>query len=84
MIKIIGKSVNEDVSVLSHYIDDNGYISIENIANFITDAFDGELDDRYSCIASIIHDYKDEGRVSTEVINQYASGHNLVDKDYEV
>lgn len=65
---------------LHHYIDDDGYVSIDNVANFVTDAYDGELDDRYSCIASIIHDYKDEGKVSTEVIDQYAGGHNLVDQ----
>lgn len=76
MIKII----NEDFSASCRYIDDDGYVSIENVANFVTDAYDGELDDRYSCIASIIHDYKDEGKVSTDVIDQYAGGHGLIDQ----
>lgn len=67
-------------SLSSRYIDKDGYVSISNIANYIVDTFDGDLDDRYDCINSLIHSFKDEGKVSTEVIDQFAGGHNLVDK----
>lgn len=67
-------------SLSSRYIDKDGYVSISNIANYIVDTFDGDLDDRYACINSLIDSFKDEGKVSTEVIDQFAGGHNLVDK----
>ena len=74
----VDESVKESLS--SRYMDKDGYVSISNIANYIVDTFDGDLDDRYACINSLIDSFKDEGKVSTEVINQFAGGHNLVDK----
>ena len=74
----VDESVKESLS--SRYIDKDGYVSISNIANYIVDTFDGDIDDRYACINSLIDSFKDEGKVSIEVIHQFAGGHNLVDK----
>ena len=68
-------------SLSDQYIDENGYVDTDNIANYVTDRYDGDLDDRYSCINSLIDSFKEEGKVSTEIIDQFAGALNLTDKD---
>lgn len=74
---------NIQESLSDRYIDKDGYVSIDDIANYITDTFDGDLDDRHDCINSLIDSFKQEGKISTEVIQQFAGAHNLTDKVIE-
>lgn len=67
-------------SLSDQYVDKDGYVAIDNVANYITDRYDGDLDDRYACINSLTDSFKEEGKVSTEVIDQFAGAHNLTDK----
>lgn len=62
------------------YVDNQGYVSKDRIADYITEVYDGDLDDRYSCINSILNSFKDEDKIATEIIREFAGAHNLVDK----
>lgn len=64
-----------------HYIEKykNGYVPIEDVTDYIWTIYDGDLDDKYACAQSIIHDFKDEGKVATDIIDQFAGAHNLTD-----
>lgn len=57
----------------------NGYVPIEDVTDYIWTMYDGDLDDKYSCAQSIIHDFKEEGKVTTDIIANFAGAHNLTD-----
>lgn len=75
--------VSESLDNIINMYSKDGYVPVENISNYVTEIYDGDIDDRYDCIISLMNDYESEGKVSIDIIDQYAGAHNLVDKIFD-
>ena len=66
-------------------VDENGYVDINNITDYVWAKYDGDLDDLRGCANSIINTkvYQDDGKVSTDIIREFAGAHNLEDRGFD-
>ena len=59
---------------------DDQYVPYDDIANYVHDHYSFEdIDDKYSCIDSLRESFKGEGRIATDVIEQFVGSHNGTD-----
>lgn len=55
------------------------YVGYNYLGDYITETYEGDLDDRYSCIDSLRESFKNEEKVAKDVIREFAYAHNLDD-----
>lgn len=56
------------------------YVPYDSIANYVHDHYSfEELDDKYSCIDSLLESFKGEDRIAKDIIEQFVGAHNGAD-----
>ena len=56
------------------------YVPYDSIANYVHDHYSfEELDDKYSCINSLLQSFKGEDRIAKDIIEQFVRAHNGTD-----
>lgn len=55
------------------------YVGYNYLGDYITENYEGDLDDRYGCIDSLRESFKNEEKVAKDIIREFAYAHNLDD-----
>lgn len=55
------------------------YVGYNYLGDYITENYEGDLDDRYGCIDSLRESFKNEEKVAKDIIQEFAYAHNLDD-----
>lgn len=55
------------------------YVGYKYLGDYITENYEGDLDDRYGCIDSLRESFKNEEKVAKDIIREFAYAHNLDD-----
>lgn len=55
------------------------YVGYSYLGDYITENYEGDLDDKYDCIDSLRESFKNEEKVAKDVIREFAYTHNLDD-----
>lgn len=58
---------------------DPDYVGYNYLGDYITENYEGDLDDRYGCIDSLRESFKNEEKVAKDIIREFAYAHNLDD-----
>lgn len=61
-------------------LEHDGYVDIDRVEDYIWAKYDGDIDDKKACARSLMNTeiYQDEGKVGTDVINEFAGAHDLI------
>lgn len=55
------------------------YVGYNYLGDYITENYEGDLDDRYGCIDSLRESFKNEEKVAKDIVREFAYAHNLDD-----